>query len=341
MKIKLTMLLIFLLASRLGLAAESNRKTDIITLYNGNTVTGEIKNMNTGLLELSTNAMGTLKIEWQEIAKLESQYHYEVRLDTGKRLYGKLALPERPGELVITDTYGSHSLSSLEVVEVRQVSIDFKDQIDVYLAAGYSYTNAGSVGQVNFNTDVSFETEGARNLFTGRMVITDTNELTTRSSKLDLSRALWTSREEIFRTIFGGYETNDELGLDFRYSFGGGIGKNIVDTQGSNWLALLGIQVLTEQDTFGEKQESVEGIVSTSYSAWDYKTPELQIKLSGSLYPSITESGRVRGDADAKLKWEIIEDLFVDFTAFGTYDNKSAEDSRFDYGITTGVGWKY
>jgi uncharacterized protein DUF481 len=340
-KVKLTIVLLLLLCGRMSLAADSSRKTDIITLYNGNTITGEIKSMHTGLLELSTNAMGTLQIEWQEIAKLESLYHYEIRVDNGKRYFGKIDPPTRPGELRITDTYGTHSFSALEVVEVRQVSIYLKDQIEVYLSAGYSYTNASSVGQINFNTDISYETEGERNSLTGRMVVTDTDEMTTRSSKVDLNRSLWTKREGIFRMVLGGYETNDELGLDYRFSLGGGFGKNLVDTQSANWIAALGAQALTEKSTLGDKQKSVEGILHTSYTAWDYKTPELQLKISGALYPSITESGRLRGDTDIKLTWEIVEDLFLDFTAYGTYDNKSAEDSRFDYGVTTGVGWKY
>ncbi len=50
-------------------ATGPSRKTDIVTLYNGDRVTGELKSMYVGLLEINTNSMGTIQIEWQEIAK--------------------------------------------------------------------------------------------------------------------------------------------------------------------------------------------------------------------------------------------------------------------------------
>ena len=43
-------------------------KSDVVTLRNGDRVTCEIKSLYAGLLECSTDAMGTLKIESDEIA---------------------------------------------------------------------------------------------------------------------------------------------------------------------------------------------------------------------------------------------------------------------------------
>jgi len=65
------------------------------------------------------------------------------------------------------------------------------------------------------------------------------------------------------------------------------------------------------------------------------------VSINASLYPSLTESGRVRGDSDIRIRWELIEDLFWDVTAYGTYDSRAESDQEFDYGITTGIGWNY
>ena len=40
------------------------QKTDVITLKNGDKITGELKELQTGLLELSTDNMSTIYIEW-------------------------------------------------------------------------------------------------------------------------------------------------------------------------------------------------------------------------------------------------------------------------------------
>ena len=322
-------------------AAALSRKTDIISFYNGDKLTGEIKGLYAGLLELSTDAMGTIKIEWQEISKIESQHHHEVRLALGKRFYGKINKSERPGEVIVSGVDGKHEVPALEIVEMRPVAETFKDRIDLYLSVGASYTKASSLGTGSINTDISYETEQTRNALSGRMAVTDTDSDITRSSKIDLTRSVWTNREDTYRVVLGAYESNDELAVDYRFSGGGGLGRYFIDTQYSTWSGVVGLQVITEKSVLGDKQDSVEAILNTEYSIYKYSTPELHFKINFSLFPSLTESGRLRGNSDIKFKWEIVEDLFWDITAFGSYDNKAAEDTQFDYGITTGVGWNY
>ena len=75
-----TGILLSVLLSLLSLQALAQRKTDIVTLYNGDRITGEVKALDGGILKLSTDSMGTINIEWQEISTLESKYLYEVRM---------------------------------------------------------------------------------------------------------------------------------------------------------------------------------------------------------------------------------------------------------------------
>jgi hypothetical protein len=338
-KKNLLLIIAMLIVSTTCLASPDNRKTDVVMLYNGDRITGEIKQLLGGQLEISTNAMNILKIDWQEISKIESIYHYEVRLLEGKRYYGTLHEPNRAGGILLNDVYGEHDISTLEVSEIRPVAKSFKDRIDVYLSLGYSYTKASSLGQTTVNTTISYEDEGTKNELNGRLTVTDADKLVTRSSKVDLSRNVWTNRQDVYRTIMAGYEQNDELALNYRVSAGAGLGRYFTDSQRSTWTGALGLQVLTEESLDGSSRESAEAIINTQFSTWKFDTPELHVKLAGSVYPSLTESGRFRGDADFKIKWEIVADLYLDITAFGTYDNKANEDSRFDYGLSTGVGW--
>ena len=69
---------------------------------------------------------------------------------------------------------------------------------------------------------------------------------------------------------------------------------------------------------------------------------ELDIDFSFTLYPSLTDSGRVRSDSNLRIRWEMIEDLYWDITAWASTDNKSEnDDGNVDYSITTGIGWEY
>ena len=45
-------------------------RTDVVTLLNGDRITGEIVELNRGRLELKTDDAGTIEIEWDNIARI-------------------------------------------------------------------------------------------------------------------------------------------------------------------------------------------------------------------------------------------------------------------------------
>lgn len=332
-----------LLLALLAAPAHATRKTDIVSLYNGDRITGEITGLLGGILKLKTDAMGTLNIEWPEISGVQSNYHYEVRLSSGDRLYGSLAGEARPGQVVLVDIFGRHEIEWLQVVELRPVEEDFWKRLDVYLSATYSYTKASDVRQITLNTEVSYENEKSRNSLSLRNDFTTTRGDESSSSRVDLTRRVWRkNRADSFRAVYGNYQTNDELDLDYRVGLGAGIGRYFIDTHRTRFTGVAGLQVIRERSSDSQTNEDVELVLNSTLSAWKFTTPELNLDLSFTLYPSITDSGRVRSDTNLRLKWELIEDLFWDVTAWASSDNRSEGDGNtWDYAITTGIGWKY
>ncbi|KAA1193329.1 DUF481 domain-containing protein [Pseudohalioglobus sediminis] len=322
--------------------ALASRKTDIINMYNGDRITGEIVTLYGGILKVKTDAMGTLNIEWPEVASLTSEYHYELRLSNGERLYGSFDESARPGQIDLVTLFGKQDIEWLEVVEIRAIEDDFLERLDLYLSTTFSYTRASNIGQVSLNTDISYENEDSRNRLTGRTDIVDSNEERSQSTRFDVSRATWRGdRADAFRALFANYEDNDELGLNRRIGVGAGIGRYFVDTHRSRLNGVAGLQLISERFAGEEDNQDVELILTTSFATWKFTTPELDIDLSFSLYPSLTDSGRVRSDGNLRIRWELVSDLYWDITAWVTTDNQAENDNTVDYAITTGVGWTY
>ncbi len=332
-----------LLASN-GLQARA--KTDIITLENGDQVTGEIKSMFAGLLRLSTNYMGTLEIEWARIADIESNYNFEVRSTDGLRRYGSVDGSER--NLILRDIYGEERLEWLTVVELRPVKKTLDDALGVYFSATVNYTKASDVATATFATDVKYENEHSRNSMNARTSYTrtgakDDGVVSTSSRRLDLNRRAFLTERKLFRNLSGVYESNDELALDYRYSVGAGAGRYLIENHRMQLVASVGAQVITEKDFSSTQQESLEGALNLEFSVWRFDSPELDLRIQTNVYPSLTESGRVRGDLDMRLRWELYSDLYWDFSGWITYDNQSnnATDNTTDYALTTGIGWTF
>jgi hypothetical protein len=348
----------FLLSYGISTPTWAHNKTDIVTLYNGDRITGELVSMYGGIVSLKTDALGTAKIEWKRVARIESVYYYDIRLSNGERHFAAIGNTKITGQLkIIADK--EYNFEMLEIVELRPIEEGFLARTDIYLSGGYAYTKASSVAQTSFNTEVNYEDENTRNTFTGRTTITDTDEDTTNSTRLDISRQVWTDRSKSYRTLYGRYEANDELALEGRYTAGAGIGRYFIDSQKIRWMGSAGLQVITETTTggtgeacdtngepagcvnAGDRRESMEAFLQTNFTTWRFDTPELDLDIKFNLYPSLSESGRLRADTDIRIRWELIEDLYWDLTTFITYDNEAGIDNQVDYGITTGIGWTY
>ncbi|MEH6607964.1 MAG: DUF481 domain-containing protein [Halioglobus sp.] len=317
-------------------------KTDIVTLHNGDRVSCAIKSLYAGMLECSTDAMGTLRIEWDEIASINSDYGFQVRYADGSRHLGRIDSAGDIGTLSIVSDSTVFDADWLQVVELRPLEKTFKDATDIYLSLGYDYTKASSTTQVTMGLDISYEKERSRSSLQLRHDTSDTGDESFSSTKLNVARGFFNDRtRKLFRYGNSSYEANDQLALDYRVSIGGGFGRYFIDNHERQLIAAIGLQVNTEQDLVGKQQESLEGALKLEFNTWRFDPPELNLKLSVNLYPSFTDNGRLRGDSDLSLRWELYRDLFLDITTWGVYDNRNIGDGDFDYGVSTGIGWDY
>jgi hypothetical protein len=62
--------------------AWSQPKTDVVTLFNGDRITGEIVSLDRGRLEFKTDDAGTLEIEWDNVARLTADGLFEIAILT-------------------------------------------------------------------------------------------------------------------------------------------------------------------------------------------------------------------------------------------------------------------
>ena len=61
-----------------GAQAVAREKSDVLHMNNGDTLTGEIKLLEHGKLRLGTAYMGDVSIEWDDVAKLESDFEFQL-----------------------------------------------------------------------------------------------------------------------------------------------------------------------------------------------------------------------------------------------------------------------
>src|SRR5215472_18429608 len=95
---------LLLLASLLpyGLAwGYARDKSDVVTLRNGDRLSGDIHSLEFGILTLSTDNMSTLSIEWPAVRSITSKFEFAIERRDGTKYHGVIATSEDGSDLVV------------------------------------------------------------------------------------------------------------------------------------------------------------------------------------------------------------------------------------------------
>ncbi len=333
-------LLLFGLLS--ALHCEARPKTDLVVFDNGNVLNGEIKSLENGILRYSTTPMGTVRIEWDHVHTVDSNFFFRIRTDSGQRFFGAIGPSDTPGRMQILHAEGIEDVALWEVVAITPIEPTLRERIDVSVNAGYSDFKASDSRTARLGFNVSYEDEYSSNTADGRWVVAENDDETNKSALVSVARRrMLADSPRNFTRLGTAWETNDELAIDYRFGLSYGLGRHFIDSNRTRLSLSAGLSGLTEEDSLGDTTESLEGLFIMEFSTWRFDTPELDLTTNLQLAPGITESGRFRAVGDIVMSWEIIEDLNFNITAFGNFDNESNEEGDdYDYGITTGIEWE-
>jgi hypothetical protein len=324
--------------------ANAAPKTDIVNFKNGDILTGEFKSMKRGQLNVSTDAMGTIGIEWDKVASVVSAQAVQVELSSGTRYFGTLAESEDETRLVVVTDFGPEDLDSSRVIAMTPIDTGGFRGLDASSSLGYDFAKAGGVKHLTFGLDMDYRSLIRIESLRFSTVVTDsgTQEASQRTNLVFRHTRLWSNRWYSNSSL--SFDQNDELGLDLRTTIGTGGGRYFVQSN-NMLLSIDGELQFSRENQSG--QEDVTDSIEASFSAnWDwflFEDPELDWSTKFSVIPSLTESGRIRSEIDTTLSWEIIGDLKWALSFYGSWDNQSQSvtGATSDYGVNTAIAYDF
>jgi hypothetical protein len=146
-------------------------------------------------------------------------------------------------------------------------------------------------------------------------------------------------------------QENDELGVDGRLLVGGGAGRFAIQSRRQELLLGIGLTANLENalgssdpsDSGSDRDASLEGYLSGEWRYFKLHTPKSDVTLTAALFPGITESGRLRGDARVRYRQEFVQDLFLNLTYYYNFDTDPPAGalSESDYGIVTSLEYLF
>ena len=337
--ILLKILVLILLFSSVNLYSQ----TDTLISIDNNVLVGEIKSMEKGVLTMKTKYSDKdFLIEWLSVKKIISTTSFRILLSNGGRYFGTLVMDTITDKVLIIDkekgyqSVNIHDLVYFEKIEkgslldVLKLSMDF----------GYSYSKSNELSQLNGNIKASYNKQRwGTSMFYN----------TVQNAQRDVSPTVRNNggfgmkyffNYGLFGAIDADYYSNNEQNMDLRSNYSFGVGKYVLRTNQIYLNVFLGTAYSKEVyiDTVSIRK-SYEAKLGLEFNIFDLG--DLDLFTSAYLYPSFTETGRLRSVIKANIRYEFINDFYIKTGIDYNYDTKPIIGiDPEDFVFTAGIGWE-
>jgi hypothetical protein len=317
-------------------------KTDVVVISNGDHFTGEVKSLDRGRLKLNTDNAGDIYIEWDKIRRVVSSAQFDIETVSGHHELGSLRSTEQDVKLHVIGAQDSAALDFGSVVRITPLKTTFWGKIDGSVDVGTSFALANHLSQFNTAASATYrERKYSLGMATNSTLIHQDNVPDTRRGSLGLTYArFFDNRWQAQGAVR--FERNDQLGLDLRASADGGVGRFLLQSNSALLDVGAGLSGNRERRADGSSTFNLEAIVTTDYSSFVYDSPKVNVDAYLRLYPSLSTWGRLRLEASAVAKREVVKDLFVGLNGVESYDNQPPEGvTNTDWNLYLSLGWTF
>ncbi|MDH5249563.1 MAG: DUF481 domain-containing protein [Cyclobacteriaceae bacterium] len=315
---------------------------DSLSLKNNDQLVGEVKSMDRGVLTIETDySKSDFKVEWDEVKWISTTSTFLVTLSDGSRLAGRIQMADSAKVSILTEDGPSNEHTFDEIVYMNSVNKGFWDQLSASISLGYSVTKAGNLRQFTSRSNIGYRTKRwvADASYNGLQSNQDNVEPIQRKDG-GLTFNLFLPKDWYF-PVSATFLSNTEQKIDLRLLGKVGIGKYLIHSNNAYWGVSVGVNGNVEyfSDDSPDKS-SMEGFVGTELNLFDVGDLSLLTKVI--LYPSITESGRLRSDLSLDTKYDLPLDFYIQLGFTMNYDNRATEGApSTDYVFQTTFGWKW
>ena len=325
----------------------AKRKDDVVVMKNGDKFTGEIKGLERGELIFQADYMeDSVHLDWKRVEVLESKDTFIIALSDGRRLTGTIrqVAASNGEDFQILGGGLSVQVSSPDVITIEQREASFWNQLTGSVNYGFGFdsgnnsTNSSLAADVALNTAKNSVRAAASSAFASQSNAQNTNRFTFDSLYARSLTPRW-----IAAGLFSLLKSNQQ-DLNLRSTYGGGIGRKLVQTDRTTLIAIGGAAYSHEsyfpQPGKEPVHNNLESLFGVTFSTFRFKT--LNINSQMLLFPSLTDPGRFRLSSQSNLRIELMRNFNWNFQVYENYDTRPPINApKNDLGLTNSLGWTF
>jgi hypothetical protein len=325
----------------------AREKTDAIVMKNGDKITCEVKGLASDTLYISVDyILDTLSVDWTKVDHIESKQLFLVRTQGGRVYTGTISTPETPSERPVEIEISQSSdervtLERKQIVRMDETAASSWQRWNGQFGAGSSYTKGNESSQYNLNSSIGYVAPrwSAGASYNSSLAASSHVSVSTRN-ELSLQGQHLLRWNNWYYTGLIDLLQSSVQGIQLQNSFGGGIGRNIVNT-GSTFFSLYGgfaWQQINYQQTIlaASTQHVTAGLIGTQLRL--FRFDKTTLSASANLLPAISQPGRVNFNLNTSYYVKLWGKLNWNFTLYGNWDNQPPPGfSTSDYGTASGL----
>jgi len=331
----------FVFTFLIGGIIQISAQTDSLILSNGNVIVGEIKSMDKGIIQIETDYSDSdFKIEWDKVLEIYSPRTYLITLSDGTRVNEPINTnPDNPHQVIIGKDATSRTIDLIDLVYINPLEKTFISRLSAAVSIGYNFTKNNNLSQLSTRISMGY-----------------LSDFWSLNGSLDIVQSSQDEVEDISRTdgqiafryflkndwfLIGRIDllSNNEQKLKLRFAPSIGLGKYLVHSNKIN-VALSGGGVWNNETFTDDTPDRTSGEAFLGGNLEIFDIGDLDLLTSFALYPSLTESGRVRADFKFDLKYDLPLDFYINLGYTHNFDSEPIEGAaKNDYVFQTTLGW--
>ncbi len=329
-------------------SAEAKRKDDVVVMSNGDTLTGEIKELEHGELVFKSAYMkDSVHLDWKRVRSIRSQDAFIVSFSDGRRLTG--TIEKRPSEqqsdFVVVANEQPVQTTALEVIRIQPQEVSLLNQLTGSVNYGFSFAGGNSrTVNSSLGADAGFSTEknsvrlATSSQFDSQDHTNNTNRVTFDS---EYTRSL--NQKWVAAGLVSLLKSNQQ-DLKLRSTYGGAIGRRLIQTDKTSVLAFGGAAFSHEsyipQPNTEPVRNNTEALLGITFNTFRFKT--LSLTSQALLFSSLNDPGRFRFSSQSNLRIELVRNSTWNLQVYENYDTRPPVIApQNDLGVTTSLGWTF
>lgn len=347
MKTPSAVFLLFLLT----IPSLAREKTDVLVMSNGDRLRCEIKGLDAGVLYVSFDYIkGTTQVDWSKVRYVESTQLFLVKTQDGSAYTGMLSTAEseaaRPVRIEVEEETGQTvAVDQRQVVDMTQTSDRFWHRFNGEINSGLTYSKANQSTQYTLSSSVQYpRQEWATGAQFSSTLTGNTGVATSTRNNVGLYYRRLLRWNNWFYTGIADLLQSSEQDIQLQSNLGAGIGRYLKNTNHATIIVFGG---LAWQNT--RYSQAIESLPSQNSAALLigagaelFKFNKTNLTMSGTVFPSISQPGRIYTNTNVTYYIKFFSDLTWNFSFYGNWDNQPPPHlSGSNYGTSSGLGWTF